>query len=128
MAHFEKASKEGARIAEKTAEVQTDNFSAKDKHTSKVLTEDFVISIFIHNFINPIFGIQNAHIAVAQQKFIYQLTQCSSINAAKRLDQRILVHVHPVKHFHVNGILIVACNRNGAQDRHTGRRVASSTE
>lgn len=30
MAHFEKASKEGARIAEKTAEVQTDNFSAKD--------------------------------------------------------------------------------------------------
>lgn len=29
MAHFEKASKEGARIAEKTAEVQTNNFCLK---------------------------------------------------------------------------------------------------
>lgn len=51
MAHFEKASKEGARIAEKTAEVQTNNFSTKGKHASKVLAEDFVISIFVHDFI-----------------------------------------------------------------------------
>ena len=79
MAHFEKASKEGARIAEKTAEVQANNFSTKGKHASKVLTEDFVISIFVHDFINPIFWIQNAHIAVAQQQLIYQLAQCGQV-------------------------------------------------
>ena len=40
-----------------------------------------------------------------------------AIDAGKRLDQRIFIHVHAVKHFHVDGILIVASNRHGAQNR-----------
>lgn len=52
-----------------------------------------------------------------QQKLTHQFAQCVAIDAGKRLDQRIFIHVHAVKHFHVDGILIVASNRHGAQNR-----------
>lgn len=56
-----------------------------------------------------------------QQELTHQFAQCVAIDAGKRLDQRVFVHVHPVKHFHVDSILIVASNRHGAQNRQDDR-------
>ena len=54
---------------EKTTEIQANDLCAKIEHSSKVLAEDFIKIILAHNLISVFFRVQNADVAVVQQKF-----------------------------------------------------------
>lgn len=108
--------KEGARIAEKTAVVQADHLCAKTKHSGKILAEDLVKVIFGHDLISVFLRVQNADVAVIQQKLTHQFGQRTAVDAAQRLYQRFFVHVNAVKHFHADGVFAVRSDRYGRQN------------